>query len=67
MCSGSALLFKIPRIVIGENSTFAGPEQYLRDRGVELDVVNDAECIRLMSDFIASQPSLWNEDIGEEG
>lgn len=64
MCSGTALLYKIPRIVIGENKTFQGPESYLRSRGVALDVRNDPECIRLMEDFIAARPELWNEDIG---
>lgn len=64
MCSGAALLYKIPRIVIGEDRTFQGPETYLRQRGVELVVVNDEACIRLMRDFIASRPELWNEDIG---
>jgi cytosine deaminase len=64
MCSGTALLYKIPRIVIGENQTFQGPEDYVRSRGVELVVVNDAECIRLMREFIAARPELWNEDIG---
>jgi cytosine deaminase len=64
MCSGAALLYKIPRIVIGENRTLQGPEAYLRQRGVELAVVNDEACIRLMRDFIASRPELWNEDIG---
>ena len=65
MCSGTALLYGIPRIVIGENQTFQGPEEYLRQRGVQLTVVNDPECIQLMADFIAAQPALWNEDIGE--
>jgi cytosine/creatinine deaminase len=65
MCSGTVLLYKIPRVVIGENHTFRGPEDYLRSRGVELSIEQSAECIRLMSDFIASQPTLWNEDIGE--
>ncbi len=65
MCSGTALLYKIPRIVIGENQTFRGPEDYVRSRGVELTIVNDAECIRLMREFIAARPELWNEDIGE--
>lgn len=64
MCSGASLLYKIPRIVIGEHETFRGPEEYLRSRGVELAVVNDAECIRLMREFIAARPELWNEDIG---
>ena len=65
MCSGTALLYKIPRIVIGENVTFQGPESYLRQRGVELVIVNDDECIQLMREFIAAHPDLWNEDIGE--
>jgi creatinine deaminase len=65
MCSGASLLYAIPRIVIGENRTFRGPEDYLRSRGVALDVRDDARCVRLMRDFIAAQPSLWNEDIGE--
>ena len=64
MCSGTALLYKIPRIVIGENQTFRGPEDYVRSRGVELVVVNDAECVRLMREFIRARPELWNEDIG---
>lgn len=65
MCSGTALLYKIPKIVIGENKTFRGPEDYLRSRGVELVILNDPTCIRLMEEFIASRPELWNEDIGE--
>jgi creatinine deaminase len=65
MCSGAALLYKIPKIVIGENRTFRGPEEYVRSRGVELIIVNDPECIRLMEEFIRSRPELWNEDIGE--
>jgi cytosine/creatinine deaminase len=64
MCSGTALLYKIPRIVIGENETFRGPEEYVRSRGIELSIVGDAECIRLMREFIAARPELWNEDIG---
>lgn len=64
MCSGTALLYKIPRIVIGENQTFKGPEEYVRSRGVKLEVVQDEECIRLMREFIAARPELWNEDIG---
>jgi len=66
MCSGAALLYKIPRIVIGENRTFQGPEDHLRSRGVELVILDDEECIRLMRDFIAVRPELWNEDIGED-
>lgn len=64
MCSGTALLYKIKRIVIGENTTFRGPEDYVRSRGVELVIVNDPECIALMEDFIRARPELWNEDIG---
>ena len=65
MCSGTALLYKIPRIVIGENRTFQGPESYVRSRGVELTILDNAECIELMQKFIQAQPRLWNEDIGE--
>lgn len=65
MCSGAALLYKIPRIVIGENQTFQGPEEYLRSRGVVLEIVSDADCIALMQRFIQDHPQLWNEDIGE--
>jgi cytosine deaminase len=66
MCSGTALLYNIPRVVIGENRTFQGPEEYVRSRGVELTIVDNAECLQLMKDFIAVHPELWNEDIGEE-
>lgn len=66
MCSGTALLYDIPRIVIGENRTFQGPEDYVRSRGVELEIVDNAECVALMEQFIAAHPDLWNEDIGEE-
>jgi cytosine/creatinine deaminase len=65
MCSGTALLYRIPRIVIGENRTFRGPEEYLRSRGVSLEVLDDAECVRLMEEFIRNNPALWDEDIGE--
>ena len=65
MCSGTALLYKIPKIVIGENITFQGSEEYLRSRGVELQILNDNDCIKLMEDFIKAKPELWNEDIGE--
>jgi cytosine deaminase len=64
MCSGTALLYGIPRIVIGENRTFRGPEDYVRSRGVELVIIDDAECVGLMRDFIAARSELWNEDIG---
>ena len=63
MCSGTALLFKIPRIVAGENRTFQGPEAHLRAQGVDLHVADDPECIQLMREFIAARPELWNEDI----
>ena len=65
MCSGTALLYGIPRIVIGENRTFQGPEDYVRSRGVTLEIVDNAECIELMRQFIAERPELWNEDFGE--
>ncbi|MEZ4556333.1 MAG: nucleoside deaminase [Caldilineaceae bacterium] len=65
MCSGTALLYKIPKIVIGENKTFQGPEAYVRSRGVDLVILDDPECIALMEEFIAARPELWNEDIGE--
>lgn len=64
MCSGASLLYKIPRIVVGENVNFQGPEAYVRSRGVELTILNDPECIQLMQDFIRERPQLWNEDIG---
>jgi cytosine/creatinine deaminase len=64
MCSGTVLLYKIPKVVIGENKTFQGPESYVRSRGVELEVLNLQECISLMEDFIAAHPELWDEDIG---
>jgi creatinine deaminase len=63
MCSGTSLLYKIPKIVIGENVTFLGAEDWLRSQGVELDVVQDDECIEMMRKFISDRPELWNEDI----
>jgi creatinine deaminase len=66
MCAGTALLYKIPRIVVGENRTFRGPEDYLRSRGVELEILDDPECVRVMEEFVAAQPELWHEDIGVE-
>ena len=66
MCSGTVLLYKIPKIVIGENTTFQGPEDYMRSRGVELVILNNEECKQIMRDFISAKPELWNEDIGEE-
>ena len=65
MCSGAILLYKIPKVVIGENHTFQGPEDYLRSRGVELEIVQERRCIRLMEDFIRDHDAVWNEDIGE--
>ncbi len=64
MCSGAILLYRIPRVVVGENTTFMGEEELLRQRGVAVEVVQDATCIRLMTDFIKANPELWNEDIG---
>jgi cytosine deaminase len=64
MCSGAALLYKVPRIVVGENQTFRGPEDYVRSRGVDVTVLQDPECVRLMREFIAANPRLWHEDIG---
>jgi creatinine deaminase len=64
MCSGAILLYKIPRVVIGENQTFMGEEELLRSRGVAIEVVQDPRCIELMRQFIAKNPRLWNEDIG---
>ncbi len=65
MCSGAILLYEIPRVVIGENRTFLGAEDQLRSRGVEVEVVDDQRGVRMMEDFIAAHPELWNEDIGE--
>lgn len=66
MCSGTTLLYRIPKVVIGENRTFRGPEDYVRSRGVILEIVDNAECIQLMREFIQANPHLWNEDIGVE-
>ncbi len=65
MCTGAILLYKIPRVIIGENQTFMGEEKLLQSRGVELTVVNDKKCIDMMTSFIHLNPNLWNEDIGE--
>ena len=65
MCSGAILLYGIPKVIVGENRTFMGEEELLRSRGVEVQVVDDPECIELMQRFIAEKPSLWNEDIGQ--
>ncbi|MEO8256244.1 MAG: nucleoside deaminase [Acidobacteriota bacterium] len=67
MCSGAILLYGIQHVVIGENRTFLGEEDLLRERGVRVEVVQDDRCIRLMEQFIAEFPGLWHEDIGEEG
>jgi cytosine deaminase len=64
MCSGAILLYGIPRVIIGENKTFMGEEDLLRSRGVLIEVVRSNECIRLMEEFIRTNPKLWNEDIG---
>lgn len=66
MCSGAILLYGIPKVIVGENRTFQGPEDYLRSRGVEVEIVNSEECRQMMLEFIESRPSLWNEDIGED-
>jgi cytosine deaminase len=66
MCTGAILLYGIPKVVIGENRTFIGAEDHLRSRGVEVVAVDDEECVDLMTEFIAANPDLWNEDIGEE-
>jgi cytosine deaminase len=65
MCSGAILLYGIPHVIVGENRTFLGEEEWLRSRGVQVDVVQDAACIALMTRFIAANPALWLEDIGE--
>ncbi len=64
MCSGAILLYGIPRVIVGENKTFQGPEQYVRSQGVNVDILQDGECIHLMEEFIRKNPELWNEDIG---
>ncbi len=65
MCTGAILLYGIPRVVIGEHRTFLGAEDLLREHGVEVVVVDDQRCVALMTDFIATRPELWHEDIGE--
>ncbi len=64
MCSGAIKLYKIPRVVVGENKTFMGDEEHLRASGVTVEVLQNEECIQMMKDFIAAKPELWNEDIG---
>lgn len=65
MCTGTALLYRIPRIIIGENRNFLGAEDLFRQRGIELKVLDDPECVEMMRDFIQTYPDLWNEDIGK--
>ena len=65
MCSGAIILYGIPKVVIGENRTFKGPEDYTQSRGIEVVVLDDPECIEIMTEFIENNPELWNEDIGE--
>lgn len=65
MCSGASLLYKIPQIVVGENVTFRGPEEYLRSRGVKMNILGDERCIAMMKRMIEERPTLWFEDIGE--
>jgi len=64
MCSGAILLYGIPKVVVGENCAFCGPEKYLKSRGVDVVVVDDPECRQMMEAFIRDNPVLWNEDIG---
>ncbi|MHA2379418.1 MAG: nucleoside deaminase [Candidatus Thorarchaeota archaeon] len=66
MCSGAVLLYGIPVVVVGENQTFQGPEDYVRNRGVDVIVLQDDTCIRMMNEFIRDNPELWNEDVGVE-
>jgi cytosine deaminase len=66
MCSGAILLYKIPRVVVGEHRTFLGAEELLRSRGVEVIVLDDRRCVEMMASFIAAEPALWHEDIGLE-
>jgi cytosine/creatinine deaminase len=66
MCTGAVLLYGIPRVIVGENRTFLGGEDLLRSRGVEVTVLDDRECVEMMTEFIASHPALWAEDIGED-
>lgn len=65
MCTGAILLYNIPKVIIGENTTFMGEEQLLKERGVEVSVLDNKDCQQLMRDFISTQPQIWNEDIGE--
>lgn len=67
MCSGAIALYEIPRVIIGENQTFLGEEAWLQSKGIEIEVLQNQECIQLMTNFIKNKPDLWNEDIGEGG
>jgi len=64
MCSGAVLLYGIPKLIVGENTTFMGEEKLLRSRGVEVEVLHDKDCMQMMQSFISGTPGLWNEDIG---
>ena len=64
MCSGAIVLYGIPSVIVGENRTFMGEEEWLRSRGIRVDVVQDEACIAMMQAFIRTRPALWNEDIG---
>jgi cytosine deaminase len=64
MCSGAIVLYGIPHVIVGENVTFMGEEEWLRARGVRVEVVQDPRCVAMMKAFIATHPELWNEDIG---
>jgi creatinine deaminase len=65
MCSGAILLYKIPTVIVGENRSFRGPEGYLRERGVDVQVLDSAECVQLIQEFMERHSALWSEDIGE--
>ncbi len=65
MCTGAILLYGIPKVVVGERTTFQGPQHWLEEAGVEVEVLDDPRCIQMMRDFIQNSPELWNEDIGE--
>lgn len=65
MCSGAILLYRIPKVVVGENQTFKGPEKYVQQQGVSVEIMDNSECVQLMTQFIEANPTLWNEDIGE--
>jgi cytosine/creatinine deaminase len=64
MCSGAIALYEIPKVVIGENQTFMGEEEWLKSKGINVEVVNNVECINMMQSFIENHPEIWNEDIG---